>query len=454
MAKLALVNPGRRIEYVTNDPLNLEYIAAYVKKHGIEVKIIDELAFQNVQLEILKYKPDIVGITGTTPVILDTYRIADMCRKMGIRTVIGGVHATVMPEEALQHADIVVKGEGEIAMLNIIQQDIKSGIVEGIPIKNLDDIPLFDKSELEMDFYIKMSQITSPTYESNGIPAAMMITSRGCSNKCAFCHNSWYGLPYRCNSINRVITEIRYLNQIYGIGLISFYDDDLFMNKPRINLFCHRLIESEIPIVWSAMSRVDNLDIETLKLAKQAGCIQIQFGFESGSQRMLDSFNKKITIEQSVEAIRMCHEVGIPVWGFFMIGCPNETVEDVRMTQQFIKNNPMEMSVVSLASPFPGTKWWDWCKERGLIPEHIDWSDFILNSFDYKALSKHIFACDTIPVAQLVELYKEMQPVIPKGMKRVDAKWLINMCTQHPIKSINLATRISLWSRYLDRIKK
>lgn len=100
MKKLALINPGRKIEFGIKEPLNLECIAAYVQKFGIKVRIIDELAAQNVKLELLRYQPDIVGITGTTPVILNGYRIADMCRKMGIRTVIGGVHATILPEEA------------------------------------------------------------------------------------------------------------------------------------------------------------------------------------------------------------------------------------------------------------------------------------------------------------------------------------------------------------------
>jgi radical SAM superfamily enzyme YgiQ (UPF0313 family) len=116
MKKLALINPGRRVQYVSVEPLGLECIAAYIQKYGVDVKIIEEPAGQDVRSRILKYKPDIVGITGMTPIILDSYRIADMCRKMGIRTVIGGVHATILPEEALQHADIVVTGEGEIAM--------------------------------------------------------------------------------------------------------------------------------------------------------------------------------------------------------------------------------------------------------------------------------------------------------------------------------------------------
>src|SRR4030042_1198358 len=107
-SKVALINPGRKLEFGTSEPLNLEYIAANLEKNGIEVKIIDELVGQNIEKEIKKFNPDIVGITATTPLIYDAYKVADMCREMGIKTVIGGVHTSVLPQEALPHADIIV----------------------------------------------------------------------------------------------------------------------------------------------------------------------------------------------------------------------------------------------------------------------------------------------------------------------------------------------------------
>ena len=446
--KLALINAGRNIEFAFSEPLNLEYIAAYVQKYGIEVKIIDELALQDVRSELIRYKPDIVGITGTTPLIADTYRNADMCRRMGIKTVIGGVHVSVMPEEALEHADIVVKGEGEIAMLDIIQQDIKSGIVIGTPIKNLDDIPIFDKSGIQMGFYLRLSQAVN-LLASFGVSAVTMIGSRGCSHSCTFCHNSWSGVPYRCNSVDRVIEEIRYLNQKYHINIIQFNDDNLLMNRPRLQQLCHRLIESNMSIKWIAEGRVDNVDLETLKLAAQAGCKIMCFGLESGSQRMLGSFHKKTTVEQNANAIQVCHEAGILAEGMFMIGCPTETVDDVRMTQQFIRDNPMDYVSVGIGTPYPGTGWWDWCKGRGLIPEHPDWSSYNFATHGFK---KRLLACDTISIAQIEELYEETSISIPKLNRKISPKWLIDLGLHHPFKIMKLATRPSTWLQYLDRI--
>lgn len=448
MKKLALINPGRKIEFATTEPLNLEYIAAYVKQFNIDVKIIDELAGQNVKKEILRYKPDIVGITGVTPVILDAYRIADMCRSMGIRTVMGGVHVSTMPNEALEHADIVVNGEGEIAMLNIIQQDIKSGIIKGTLMENLDDVPIFDKSGVEIDFYLRMPE-TYLTCISPGMKVGTILSSRGCNHKCIYCHNSWDGLPYRCNSVKRVIDEVNvYVNQ-YHVNGIYFIDDNLFMNRPRLRQICHELIESNIFIVWVACSRVDNLDMETLKLAKQAGCRQISFGFESGSQRILDVLNKKTTVDQNAKAIQMCHEAGISVCGFFMIGSPTETVDDVRLTQQFIKNNQIDSASVWITTPFPGTQIWDWSKEHGFVSEHPDWSKFYLAGG-----GNSILACDTIPLSQLEVLNKETKALLDNTHNKISLQWFIGMGLHHPIKSVTIAIRSShSWANYLYRMK-
>lgn len=447
--KLALINPGKRIEFAVTEPLNLEAIASYVSQYGVDVRIIDELAAQNVQREILRYKPDIVGVTGTTPLILDAYRIADMCREMGILTVLGGVHATVMSEEALRHADIVVKGEGEIAMLQIIQQGIKSGIVNGTPLNNLDDIPIFDKAGVEIDFYLRMPE-TYAICVSSGMLAGSILGSRGCNNKCIFCHNSWDGLPYRCNSVKRVMDEIQYLVKRYRIKAFSFIDDNLFMNRPRLHQICHELIDSDLHLVWGAQARVDNIDIETLQLVKRAGCRAVGFGFESGSQRILDVLNKKTTVEQNIDAIKMCREVGIMVSSAFMIGSPTETIEDIRMTQEFIKNYPIDSASVWITTPFPGTQLWDWGREKGLIPEHPDWSKFI-----FTKATKGVLACDTIPISELETLYKETEQLVNNAKNRVSPKWIISMGIHHPRKSITISLRSrKSWINYANRLRR
>lgn len=445
--KVILVNPGRNVEFATSEPLNLESIGSYLRLGGIEVRIVDELAGQNVRREVLRYKPDVVGITATTPLAPDAYRIGDMCRKMGFRVVMGGVHATLLPEEALQHADVVVKGEGEAALFFIVDNNIDSGIVNGTTLPDLDDVPPFDKSGLEMDFYFRLPETYEP-FIPTGTRTATMLTQRGCGYHCIFCHNSWRDVKYRCNSAERVVVEIQSLIKRYGIKAVYFLDDNLFMNRPRLRKICELLLQSGTRIIWVANSRVDNLDLETLKLARQSGCRQVQFGFESGSQRMLDFLNKKTTVQQNAKAIELCHQAGLLAQGTFMIGCPTETIEDVRMTQQFIKENNPDSVGICLCTPFPGTGIWDWCKAHGLLPDRIDWSTFAVTKF-----RNAIYACDTISPADLEKLFCETDALIASKKQRVPRRWFLSMALHHPIKTLVMARRSRRdWGKYFRRI--
>jgi len=378
--KVALINPGKQKMFAVQEPLNLGFIASYLEKHNIEVHIIDELSGQNVEKTINYLRPDIVGITATTPLVLDAYRISDMCRKKGILTVIGGVHVSVLPEEGLEHADIIVKGEGERAMLDIVtNNDMTSRIVSRPYIKDIDEVPSPARHLMNMDFYLKSKDRLPESYlyfVPPHTPTAAILTSRGCPYNCIFCHNTWKNMPYRFHSIERVITEIESLKEEYGIRALFFIEDNLFVKKKRVLGICKMITENIIELMWGANARVDNIDLAILQVAKKAGCKQITFGFESGSQRILDVLNKKTTIEQNKTAIELCNTAGIIPQGTVIIGNPTETLDDIKETKNFILDNKIESVGVCIATPYPGTQLWSWCKDRGLIPDKFKWSDF------------------------------------------------------------------------------
>lgn len=446
MAKVVLINPGREERFAVQEPLNLGFIASYLEKNDIEVRIIDELAGQNVEEELSRYRPGIVGITATTPLIPDAYRITDMCREMGILTVMGGVHASVLPGEALKHADIVVKGEGEKAMLDIARAKIKSGVISQPYIKDLDEVPPPARHLMDMDFYLCTKDRLPYTYLYFVPPhtkTASIITSRGCPYACTFCHNTWRGIPHRFNSPERVISEIRELKKVYGIEALFFIEDNLFVNKKRLQKICELIIKNKFNIIWGGNARVNNIDSKTLKIAKEAGCRQVTFGFESGSQRILDVLNKKTTIEQNRKAIELCNKVGIIPQGTVMIGNPTETIEDVRATQQFIKESDIKSVGVCITTPYPGTVLWDWCKEHNLIPQQFKWSDL-----DYNKVA--IPACDTIPPEEIERLFIETSDIVsPKRPLKLSQ--FISTGLRHPRKSI---TKIAKTIRHPSRIPK
>jgi radical SAM superfamily enzyme YgiQ (UPF0313 family) len=428
----------------------LEYIAAYLEKNGVEVKIIDEIAGQNVEKEIKKFNPEVVGVTATTLTVRDAYRVLDLCRELGIRTVIGGVHATALPNEAIKHADIVVQGEGEIAMLDILKNNIKRGIIQGQPVQNLDDLPVPARHLIDMEFYMLMLNNAMMDYTSSNARPFGMMSSRGCPFQCIFCHNSCRKIPLRFHSAARVIFEIESLVDKYGANALYFWDDNVMSNKPRFRETCKLLIERKLNITWGCATRVDAIDLDTLKLAYEAGCRELNFGFESGSQRMLNLMNKKTTVEQNYKAIDLCIEAGIKVRGTVIIGFPTETEEEIRMTQEFIKKageKGVNIGVCWL-TVFPATELWNMCEENGILKpiETIDWSKFnVMHSSDFSP-------CTNIPIKRLRELFEETNMLTFKQKRKYSLSWIIKVMITKQRIFMNIIKSADI-KKYAKRIK-
>lgn len=452
MVRVALINPGRDANYAVQEPLNLGFIASYLEQNNIKVIIIDELAGQNVKKELRKFKPDIVGITATTPLAIDAYRVAKMCRDMNILTVMGGVHASIMPDEALQHVDVVVKGEGEFAMLDIIQNKITSGIISKPYIRNLDEMPPPARHLMQMNFYLRTKDRLPGTY-LYFVPlhskVAAILTSRNCPYDCIFCHNSFRGMPFRANSPERVITEIKELVETYGVQAVFFIEDNFFANKDRVKKICELMKREKFNLIWGANARVDGINKELLELVREVGCRQITFGFESGSQNTLNTLNKRTVVEQNKRAIELCNEVGLIPQGTVMIGNPNETVEDIKETQTFIKNCDIKSVGVCITTPYPGTKLWDWCKENNLIPKEFVWSDFNHNSGMISASNK-------ISLKQLKQLQKETENIIMERQK-LRFSSVVYMGFKNPKMAIKILVQpskmITIGKRLLLRVR-
>lgn len=429
--KAALINPGINQKYAVQEPLNLGFLASHLLANGIEVIIIDELAGQDVARLLQDYKPDIAGITATTPLAADAYRVAGMCREMGIRTVMGGVHASVMPDEALRHVDVVVSGEGETALVDIIKDDIRSGIITRPYIRDIDSIPPPARHLIQMDFYVRSKSRIPHSYlyfVPEGAKIASVLTSRGCPYSCIYCHNTWRGTPTRYNSPERVISEIIALKKDYAVETIFFIEDNLFVNKKRLRAICELIIDNNIEVLWGGNARVDNIDPEILALAKRAGCRQITFGFESGSQRMLEILKKKTTVAQNKQAIEMCNDAGIIPQGTFIVGSPMETLEDVRLTMKFIEDSNIESAGICIATPYPGTKLWDWAQENNLMPQTYSWSDF-----DY--LNTPINLSPAIPKQELLGLIDKINVLLVMRQKgRVNVLSALKGIAKEPSK--------------------
>jgi radical SAM superfamily enzyme YgiQ (UPF0313 family) len=451
--KVALVNPGRNEEFAVQEPLNIGLIASYLLAHDIDAIIIDELAGDSVEEMLASYAPDIVGLTATTPLILDAYRIADWCKGRGIFTVIGGVHATILPEEALQHADIVVKGEGEVAMLDIVRKvDIDSRIIQRPYIRNLDEIPPAARHLMNMDFYLRTKDRLPETYlyfVPAHVPTAAMLTSRGCPYNCTFCHNIWRDTPCRFNSPRRVVSEMKDLISLYGVEAVFFIEDNFFLNKKRVKGICDLIKQEEIDIIWGGNARVDGIDAEILAIARDAGCRQVTFGFESGSQRILDVLNKKTTVEQNRQAIELCRQAGIIPQGTFMIGNPTETMDDLQATVKLVQESGLESAGVCFTTPYPGTELWEWCRQQGSIPEKVDWSELVYDQVP-------IEVCTSVPFSELQKIRLAIDRItFLRKNTPLSFKEAVSYVLHHPVRFlVILASVLGNPNRFLRIIRR
>ena len=368
--------------------LGLAYIAATLEKNGHTVQYLDCTAEQ-IAVDGLEDKlrtlarPDYVGITATTQLFPNALDAAKACKKVfGCPVIMGGVHPSVMPEEALSIdcVDCVVRDEGEITMLELISGTDWS-LIDGISyrhggqivhrpdralIRNLDDVPP------PAYHLLPMSKYRPAVGSYKRLPAMAMFATRGCPGRCTYCHRTFYG-KVRKRSARNMIEEIRLLQKNYGIREICFYDDTFTLFKKNVLEFCRRIREEHIDITWTCFSRVDCIDEAVLREMKDAGCHLILFGVESADEQILKNINKNIKLDDVRAAIKICRKLGIESRCSFMLGNPGETEETMQKTIALaIDLDPDEVQF-NITTIYPGTEMFSWADSQGLILTK-DWS--------------------------------------------------------------------------------
>ncbi|HUI69813.1 MAG TPA: radical SAM protein [Spirochaetia bacterium] len=381
MKRLLLINPvGRRSgfllsSFTTLQPLSLAYLAA-VTPTDWDVRIADEI-FGEVRLE----KVDLVGITAFTSTINRAYEIATLFRSAGTKVVLGGIHVSMLPDEALRFADAVVVGEAEGIWGKVIddfEHDRMAGIYVG---------PRMDLAA----FSIKPRRnLLDPEYFFQSIQ-----TSRGCPFNCDFCSVSRYlGTTYRQRSVEEVLAE---LDEITGRYLF-FLDDNLVgystQSKDRAKLIFEGMIRKNLRKRWWMQSSINAADDEELlRLASRAGCMFAFVGFESISEENLRDMKKGVNIRIGVDnykrVIRTFHRNGIGVSGAFISGNDHESPQYYRQLARFLVAAGVDTVQLSILTPLPGTALFERVKREGrLLFENFpeDWKRYRLSHVVHKPI--------------------------------------------------------------------
>jgi radical SAM superfamily enzyme YgiQ (UPF0313 family) len=364
--KILLVSPERerkkeeaflfRISF-----LNLPYVAA-VTPPGVDIKIVDE-AFEKINFE---EKADLVGITAQTPVAPRAYRIAEEFKKRGTPVVMGGVHASMLPQEALQHADAVVVGEAEKVWPDLIE-DLRRGrmrrIYTGNELANPSRLPLPRRDLLSEKFYF---------------PLKLLETTRGCPHRCDFCGVSkFFGYRYRNRPIDEIERELKTLFQKGPVmtpvqkKILSLISKDLpyFLKRRLLYIidsnvagnrrFCLDLLSllKEFDLLWYGHAPVSiAFDQRLLKAFAQSGCIAINIGFESFSTKNLNTMGKGFNQpSRYAEAVEKIHDRGIGIMGTFIVGLDDDDPGVFQRIIDFSISSRLDWALAFIMAPYPGT---------------------------------------------------------------------------------------------------
>ena len=369
-------------------------LAAVTRDAGIDTEVVDAtiegLSNEAAAERVLQAKPSLVGLSSVTAAVHDAAAIASIVKERApnTTTAIGGVHVTAVPDETLRafpSFDLAAVGEGEDTVLELVE-----ALGSGADLSAVRGLVLRDGDELvhteSRPFIRPLDRLPFPAWDMlPGYPqccrppawsprqgeAGLVITSRGCTGRCTFCDRKCFGTVCRAHSADYVLELVTHLRDRFGIRYLRFLDDNFLLWPRRLRRICEGMIDRGMDFTWSCFGRVDTVDEDILELMKAAGCQEISYGIESGSQRILGLIQKDITLDQVRHAVAATHNVGIGTIGFFMLGHPTETRETIMETIAFARELPLDYFKALYVTPFPGSELYQQADRYGTLEP--DW---------------------------------------------------------------------------------
>jgi len=392
MVDVILISPPFR--GLLREPVGLYYLAGVLKSNRISANIVDFNIELPTRPDFRKYikniAPKIVGVTAYTFNFSVAEKIINEIKGVdsSIITVMGGVHASALPNEILRNnpaLDFIVVGEGEFTFLELCRKILDGETVENIRglahriedqvvinpprelVMDLDDLPIPDRGLLPFWKY----------------PVASVQTSRGCPYNCIFCNiNRFYGKKIRLRDPKKVVDECAFIVEKYKREKIFFFGDAFTFRFDWVVEFCDEILRRGLKFIWGCETRVDNVSLPLLRRMRRAGCADIQYGIDYGDEVILGKLGKDISIESIINAVDWAKEAGLSVGAFFIFNVPGENRETIEKTFQLIKRIQPVPIEINLLTPYPGTAIWDDPERFGMrITE---------KNFDYYTTKKYV----------------------------------------------------------------
>ncbi|MCF7898290.1 MAG: B12-binding domain-containing radical SAM protein [Candidatus Omnitrophica bacterium] len=407
MKKILFIKPKDKYFYAVIPNLGLGYLASILVSEGHHVDILDCNKCADSEAEFDQYvrknEYDVFGFQVYTSGIVNAAVMMKKARQSypGALIIAGGPHPSGDPAdtyESLPDTDLVVVGESEKVIAKITglsRKDLKNydllAKIDNIVYRGANGNLVYNK----VKFIEDLDTLSFPRWElidpgsypmsphgtfSRAYPTAPIITSRGCPYPCTFCTVSKiFGKRIRQRSVKNVLDEMECLDKKYGIKEFHIEDDNFTIKKDYVLEFCRGISERGLNIWWACPNgiRADKIDKEMLKAMEKSGCYSFAFGIESGSKRVLKKMNKSITLDEIEKKVSMVKKLTkIQVTGFFLIGYPGETVEDLEQTLSFSRKLKLDKASFSPVMPLPGSSIYnDW--KKNINTERIEWDKFL-----------------------------------------------------------------------------
>jgi len=400
--KITLIQPPKptygseaEFHWELTRPFSLFFLAASLEKythHEVQIIDLEQKKYRNVSLEEVfrNNNSEIFGITATTYTRFEAIKIAKCIKKIHPDSwvIAGGIHFTHCAKDTLERIpeiDVVVRGEGEITIVelaNAINEGETFEKINGITYRRGDQVienpdqAIFEDLD-GIPIYTKFTPDEYPEYlfgYPDRIRAISIMSSRGCPYNCIFCSKA--GMKYRLRNAKSVVDEIEILKERFNIEGINFLDLTFTANQYHVKAVCQEIINRKVNLKWWCESRV-NIPLDLLDLMKQGGCVSLAVGVESGSPRILSKISKGISVEQVINFCKKCHDIGIIVTPYFMVSHPDETVEDVKQTLALIDKIEKFTASCSFQPTmiFPGSKLEKIAYSKGVLSKDFSWCD-------------------------------------------------------------------------------
>lgn len=398
--------------------------------------------WDEVKTTILNYKPTVVGITSKTPNFESASIVARIAKEIGDKIIVitGGPHPSIMSSDVMNRKefDIGISGEGEetiVELLNTIHDKAGWKGVAGIYYRNNGEVVTTAQRQYinDMDslcFPSESAEYALKDYHKYPNSAFRYIFAiRGCPYNCWFCGSRYvWSRKARFRSPQNVVEEITLLNK-KGIYYIEFDDDTFGINKKYIIDLCNHISKYTPKTTWRCEINIKSVEDDIIKCMKESGCEFITLGIESGNNEILEKIRKGITIEEVLKACAIIKKHNIGLGAFFMVGFPWETEETLKDTLEAIRKVNADQTIYSIFMPYPGTEAFEYCKEKGLIPEHFD-------SSSYSHQSPENCFCLNIAHDKFRLLVSEIEKETDRINSRNNKKLIFNKIKQMPMKEI------------------